>query len=61
MSENAKDQTAAIEAELARLDKEVRLEMARSACLLMAGDRKLSPRDAVLDVYQVYKDILTLC
>lgn len=61
MSEKAKDEPDVIEKDLIRLDKEVRLEMARSACLLMAGDRKLSPRDAVLDVYQVYKDILKLC
>lgn len=61
MSEKAKDEPDLLEEDLIRLDKEVRLEMARSACLLMAGDRKLSPRDAVLDVYQVYKDILKLC
>lgn len=47
--------------EIDRLDKGVRLHMARSACLLMSGDRNLSPRDAVLDVYQVYRDILKLC
>ena len=44
-----------------RSNKGVRLHMARSACLLMSGDRNLSPRDAVLDVYQVYRDILKLC
>lgn len=47
--------------EIDNLNKGVRLHMARSACLLMSGDRNLSPRDAVLDVYQVYRDILRLC
>lgn len=36
--------------EIDTLNKGVRLHMARSACLLMSGDRNLSPRDAVLDV-----------
>ncbi|HJA79790.1 hypothetical protein [uncultured Desulfovibrio sp.] len=47
--------------EIDRLDEGVRLHMARSACLLMSGDRNLSPRDAVMDAYQVYRDILKLC
>lgn len=52
---------APVIAEVDNLNKGVRLHMARSACLLMSGDRNLSPRDAVLDVYQVYRDILKLC
>ena len=54
-------QEAPVIAEVDNLNKGVRLHMACSACLLMSGDRNLSPRDAVLDVYQVYRDILKLC
>ena len=54
-------QDAPVIPEVDNLNKVVRLHMARSACLLMSGDRNLSPRDAVLDVYQVYRDILKLC
>ena len=54
-------QDAPVIPEVDNLNKGVRLHMARSACLLMSGDRNLSPRDGVLDVYQVYRDILKLC
>lgn len=59
--QEAQSQPTPIIAEIDNLNKGVRLHMARSACLLMSGDRNLSPRDAVLDVYQVYRDILKLC
>lgn len=59
--QEAQRQPTPVIAEIDNLNKGVRLHMARSACLLMSGDRNLSPRDAVLDVYQVYRDILKLC
>lgn len=59
--QEAQSQPTLIIADIDNLNKGVRLHMARSACLLMSGDRNLSPRDAVLDVYQVYRDILKLC
>lgn len=59
--QEAQRQPTPVIAEIDNLNKGVRLHMARSACLLMSGDRNLSPRDAVLDVHQVYRDILKLC
>ncbi|WP_296303306.1 hypothetical protein [uncultured Desulfovibrio sp.] len=59
--QEAQSQPTLTIADIDNLNKGVRLHMARSACLLMSGDRNLSPRDAVLDVYQVYRDILKLC
>ena len=42
---------------VAGFDRETRLALAHSACLMLALDRELSPKDAVADARQVFSTV----
>lgn len=46
------------EKNLEAFDRETRLALALSACIMLALDKKLSPRDAIADACKVFSAVL---